>query len=79
MASSPCHLCATCLAEERLGKGEEVSLLDGSRCRHQDVMRPSLEVCGIDAFGPLENSGWDTMVLKDHSPAAEIFDQELLE
>jgi predicted metal-binding protein len=79
MASSPCHLCAVCVAEEKLQKGETLSSNDAIGCRHKDMMRPSLEAAGIDVFQTLRNAGYDLKVLKDYSESVDLFGLVLLE
>jgi len=79
MSSSPCHLCKICVAKEKLDKGEPVELNDAMLCRHKDVMRPSLEACGIDVFQTLRNAGYSPAVLKDFSEGVDIFGMVLLE
>jgi len=79
MASSPCHLCAVCVAEEKLQKGEALSAYDALNCRHKDLMRPSLEAAGIDVFQTTRNAGYDLKVLKDYSEDVEIFGLVLLD
>ena len=75
----PCALCETCVAEEKLEKGEEVSLLDTTKCRHKDIMRPSMEACGVDVFKTLENAGYSPRVLKSYSEQVVLFGMVLLE
>jgi predicted metal-binding protein len=29
------------------------------KCRHMDLVRPSMEAAGIDVFGTARNAGWD--------------------
>ena len=56
MGALPCTLCDVCITEEKLDRDETVYLLDILKCRHKDIMRPSMEACGIDAFKTLENA-----------------------
>ncbi|MCJ7443784.1 MAG: DUF2284 domain-containing protein [Methanotrichaceae archaeon] len=79
MASSPCHLCQVCIAEEKLQKGESLSINDAISCRHKDVMRPSLEAAGVDVFQTLRNAGYGLKVLKDYSESVEVFGLVLLD
>jgi len=79
MASSPCHFCAECVAEEKLQKGETLSANDALSCRHKDLMRPSLEAVGVDVFQTTRNAGYNLKVLKDYSEGAEIFGLVLLD
>ena len=73
MASSPCHLCQVCIAEEKLERGETLSSNDALSCRNKNIMRPSMEACGIDVFRTLKNAGFSPKVLKDYSENVEIF------
>ena len=75
----PCSLCETCVAEEKLEKNEEASLLDTTKCRHKDIMRPSMEACGVDVFKTLENAGYSSRVLKSYSEKVVLFGMVLLE
>jgi predicted metal-binding protein len=75
----PCTMCETCVIEEKLFKGEEISPLDPLRCRHKDLMRPSMEACGIDVFKTLENAGYSPQVLKSYSESLALFGMVLLE
>jgi predicted metal-binding protein len=75
----PCTLCETCVVEEKLEKGEEVSPLEPLRCRHKDMMRPSMEACGVDVFKTLENAGYSPQVLKSYSDSVVLFGMVLLE
>jgi predicted metal-binding protein len=75
----PCTLCETCVIEEKLEKGEEISPLEPLRCRHKDVMRPSMEACGIDVFKTLENADYSPKVLKSYSESVVLFGMVLLE
>lgn len=52
----PCLYCEHCVAEESDG------LVDDSLkrlCRHMDMVRPSMEACGMDVFATAKNAGWD--------------------
>ena len=79
MASSPCHLCQTCIAEERLEKGETLSPNDALSCRNKKIMRPSMEACGIDVFWTVRNAGFNPRVLKNYSESVEIIGLVLLD
>lgn len=79
MSSSPCHLCPTCVVEEKLEKNEDVGPLDALKCRHKEIMRPSMEACGIDVFKTLQNAGYNPRVLKDFTESLEIFGLVLLD
>ncbi|MBN1322666.1 MAG: DUF2284 domain-containing protein [Methanotrichaceae archaeon] len=69
----PCTLCQSCVIEERLDEGEELGPLEAIKCRHKDVMRPSMEACGIDVFQTLRNAGYDAEVLTTYSQHVELF------
>ena len=75
----PCTMCETCVIEEKLFKGEEISPLDPLRCRHKDLMRPSMEACGVDVFKTLENAGYSPRVLKSYRESLALFGMVLLE
>ena len=75
----PCALCETCVAEEKLERNEEVSLLDTTKCRHKDMMRPSMEACGVDVFKTLENAGYSPRVLRSYSQKVVLFGMVLIE
>jgi predicted metal-binding protein len=79
MGALPCTLCPTCVAEEMREKGEALGEMDVLRCRHKDIMRPSLEACGIDVFQTLENAGYAPAVFKDYAHRLELFGLVLLE
>ena len=52
----PCIYCEHCVAEEADG------LVDESlrrKCRHMDLVRPSMEAAGIDVFSTAGKVGWD--------------------
>lgn len=52
----PCIYCEHCVAEESEG------LVDESLkrlCRHMDMVRPSMEACGMDVFATAKNAGWE--------------------
>jgi len=75
----PCTLCATCVAEEMQDKGEAMLPMDILKCRHKDIMRPSMEGCGVDVFKTLENAGYGAQVLKSYSEKVVLFGMVLLE
>lgn len=60
----PCIYCEHCVAEESEGVVDE-SLK--RLCRHMDMVRPSMEACGMDVFATVKNAGWDltTIPCKD--------------
>lgn len=79
MGALPCTLCESCVIEEKLDKGEVVYDLDVLKCRHKDIMRPSMEACGIDVFKTLDNAGFEMKVLKDYAERLELFGMILLD
>lgn len=79
MGALPCTLCESCIIGEKLELNEKIDPLDALRCRHKDIMRPSMEACGIDVFKTLENAGYDPKVLKDYSERVELFGLVLLD
>ncbi len=78
MASSPCHLCQTCAAGERLEKGLSASRADIAFCRHRGLVRPSMEACGIDVFSTVKNAGYSPGVLTSYSQDLEVYGLVLL-
>jgi predicted metal-binding protein len=78
MASSPCHLCKTCAAEERLDRGLSVSRSDIAFCRHRSLVRPSMEACGIDVFSTVKNAGYNPGVLTSYSQDLDVYGLVLL-
>ncbi len=79
MVAMPCTLCETCVIEEMQKKDQAVFELDAVKCRHKDMMRPSLEACGIDVFRTLQNAGYSPKVLKDYMARVELFGMILLD
>jgi len=79
MSAMPCNLCESCIIDEMLKKDQAVFELDMLRCRHKDIMRPSMEACGIDVFQTLKNAGYSPKVIKDYSAKVELFGLLLLE
>jgi predicted metal-binding protein len=79
LGALPCTLCESCVIEEKLERNESIGPLDSQRCRHKDIMRPSMEACGIDVFKTLENAGYTPEVLKDYSERVELFGLVLLD
>lgn len=79
MGAMPCTLCESCVIEEKLDKDEVVYNLDVLKCRHKDIMRPSMEACGIDVFKTLDNAGFEMKVLKDYAERLELFGMILLD
>jgi predicted metal-binding protein len=79
MGALPCTLCESCVIEEKLERNENIGPVDMLRCRHKDIMRPSMEACGIDVLKTLENAGYDSGILKDYSERVELFGLVLLD
>ncbi len=79
MGAMPCTQCESCVIEEKLARDETVFELDALKCRHKDIMRPSMEACGIDVFKTLDNAGYDPKVLKDYAERLELFGMVLLD
>lgn len=79
MGALPCTLCERCVAEERLEEDRTVTEILDARCRHKDLMRPSMEACGIDVFQTLRNAGFGPEVLKDYAERVELFGMVLLD
>mgnify|MGYP003809959481 CR=1 FL=1 len=59
--------------------GEAISPMDILKCRHKDIMRPSMEGCGIDVFKTLENAGYGAQVLKSYSEKVVLFGMVLID
>jgi predicted metal-binding protein len=73
MNAMPCALCDTCVIEEMHKKDQAVFDLDSVRCKNKEIMRPSMEACGIDVFKTLQNAGFKPRVLKDCKETVELF------
>jgi len=73
MGAMPCTLCETCVIEEMQEKDQAVFELDVLKCRHKELMRPSMEACGIDVFQTLKNAGFNPRILKDYAERVELF------
>lgn len=60
----PCIYCEHCVAEETEGPVEESIR---RKCRHMDLVRPSMEAAGIDVFATARRVGWslNTIPCKD--------------
>jgi predicted metal-binding protein len=62
----PCIYCEHqhCVAEEAPGIVDESMR---RKCRHMDLVRPSMEAAGMDVFGTAKNVGWnlETIPCKD--------------
>jgi predicted metal-binding protein len=79
MGALPCTFCPTCVAEEMTAKGDALSEMDALKCRHKEMMRPSMEACGIDVFATLQSAGYAPAILKDYAQHLELFGLILLE
>lgn len=73
MNAMPCALCETCVIEEMHKKDQAVFDLDSVKCKNKEIMRPSMEACGIDVFKTLQNAGFKPRVLKDNKEMVELF------
>jgi predicted metal-binding protein len=49
------------------------------KCRNKEIMRPSMEACGIDVFKTLQNAGYKPKVLGDCKELVELFGLILLD
>jgi predicted metal-binding protein len=79
MNAMPCALCETCVIKEMQKKDQAIFDLDSSKCNNKEIMRPSMEACGIDVFKTLQNAGYKPHVLKDCKEMVELFGLILLE
>jgi predicted metal-binding protein len=79
MNAMPCTLCDTCVIEEMQKNDHAVFDLDSIKCRNKEIMRPSMEACGIDVFKTLQNAGFKPRVLKDNKETVELFGLILLD
>lgn len=79
MNAMPCALCETCILEEMQKKDQAVFDLDSVKCRNKQIMRPSMEACGIDVFKTVKNAGFKPRVLKDGKETFELFGLILLD
>lgn len=79
MNAMPCALCETCVIEEMQKKDQAVFDLDSVKCKNKEIMRPSMEACGIDVFKTLKNAGYKPRVLKDCKEVVELFGLILLD
>jgi len=52
----PCIYCEHCVAEETEGTVDESVR---RRCRHMDLVRPSMEAAGMDVLATARKVGWD--------------------
>ena len=69
----------TCVIEEMQKKDQAIFDLDSSKCKNKEIMRPSMEACGIDVFKALQNAGYKPHVLKDCKEMVELFGLILLD
>jgi predicted metal-binding protein len=79
MSAMPCALCETCVIEEMHKKDQAIFPLDGIKCKNKEIMRPSMEACGIDVFKTLTNAGFKPEVLKSTKENVEIYGLILLD
>jgi predicted metal-binding protein len=79
LGALPCTLCESCIIQEKLDKNDTIHPLDVLKCRHKDLMRPSMEACGIDVFKTLENAGFNLTILKDYAKSLMLVGMVLLE
>ena len=79
MSAMPCALCEACVIEEMQKKDQAIFPLDGIKCRNKDIMRPSMEACGIDVFKTLTNAGCKPEVLKSTRENVELYGLILLD
>jgi len=79
MSAMPCNLCETCVIEEMHKKDQAVFDLDNVKCKNKEIMRPSMEACGIDVFKTVQNAGYKPHVLKDEKNTVELFGLILLD
>ena len=52
----PCIYCEHCVAEEASGVVDESVR---RKCRHMDLVRPSMEAAGMDVFATAKKVGWE--------------------
>jgi predicted metal-binding protein len=79
MSAMPCNLCETCVIEEMHKKDQPIFDLDCMKCKNKEIMRPSMEACGIDVFKTLQNAGYKPHVLKEGKEMVELFGLILLD
>jgi len=60
----PCIYCEECIAEQAEGSVDESMR---RKCRHMDMVRPSMEAAGMDVFATAKKAGWElsTIPCKD--------------
>jgi predicted metal-binding protein len=56
----PCIYCEECVAEVCEGVVDESIR---RKCRHMDMVRPSMEAAGMDVFATAKNAGWDLQTI----------------
>jgi len=49
------------------------------KCKNKEIMRPSMEACGIDVFKTVQNAGYKPKVLRDCTEKVELFGLILLD
>jgi predicted metal-binding protein len=79
MSAMPCNLCESCVIEEMHKKDQALFDLDSVKCKNKEIMRPSMEACGIDVFKTVQNAGYRPHVLKDGKETVELFGLILLD
>jgi predicted metal-binding protein len=79
MNAMPCVFCETCIIEDMQKKDLPIYDLDSVKCRNKEIMRPSMEACGIDVFKTLQNAGYRPKVLGDCKELVELFGLILLD
>jgi predicted metal-binding protein len=79
MNAMPCVFCETCIIEDMQKKDLPIYDLDSVKCRNKEIMRPSMEACGIDVFKTLQNAGYKPKVLGDCKELVELFGLILLD
>jgi predicted metal-binding protein len=52
----PCIYCEECIAEQCEGNVDESMR---RKCRHMDLVRPSMEAAGMDVFATAKKAGWE--------------------
>lgn len=78
-SAMPCTLCKICVVGEKIKRGEVPDALDAVMCRHKDMMRPSMEACGIDVFKTLRRCGFDLKPLTSRGDKTVLFGLLLLD
>ena len=75
----PCVFCETCVIEEMQEKGQAVFDLDSVKCKNKEIMRPSMEACGIDVFKTARDNGFPIEVVRTREDERNIFGLILVE